>query len=154
MRSKPDPGRAFFLPRLAPMATSKSNSRQPARDAGLALALTLDWPCLRLADAGKPSEHIVLDVSVSPNAKKTEVVGWHDGALRVRLNAPPVDGAANEALRRWLSDEIGIPMANVTLLRGATGRRKQLSLDANAATIAAWLKSLQDKGALAGKQAG
>ena len=131
------------------MATSKSNSRAPTRDAGLALAITLDWPCLRLADAGKPSEHIVLDVSVSPNAKKTEVVGWHDGALRIRLNAPPVDGAANEALRRWLADEIKLTLANVTLLRGATGRRKQLALNGPAPAIASWLQSLRDKGTLA-----
>ena len=63
------------------------------------------WPCLRLEGKG-PQPKVILDLSVSPNAKRTELVGWHDGALRVRLSAPPVDGAANEALRKWLASEL------------------------------------------------
>ena len=133
------------------MATSRSKSSPQSSDDGLALTLTLDWPCLRLADAGKSSQHVVIDISVSPNAKKTEVVGWHDGALRVRLNAPPVDGAANEALRRWLADEIHLQMNRVELLRGATGRRKQLALLCDAAPIVQWLQRLTEAGALSGK---
>jgi uncharacterized protein (TIGR00251 family) len=82
---------------------------------------------------------VILDVSVSPNAKRTEVVGWHDGALRLRLSAPPVDGAANEALRKWLSQELGIPQNRIELLRGATGRRKQWALDIAPDDIVAWL---------------
>jgi hypothetical protein len=46
------------------------------------------WTCLRLEGKGS-AQKVVLDVSVSPNAKKTELVGWHDGALRIRLSAPP-----------------------------------------------------------------
>jgi len=80
-----------------------------------------------------------LDLSVSPNAKRTEVVGWHDGALRVRLAAPPVDGAANDALRRWLADELNLTLARVSLLRGATGRRKQVALDTEPDEVIAWL---------------
>lgn len=94
------------------------------------------WPCLRVDGKGA---RIILDISVSPNAKKTELVGWHDGALRVRLSAPPVDGAANEALRRWLSQELGLPQARVELLRGASGRRKQWALDIDEATVVTWL---------------
>jgi uncharacterized protein (TIGR00251 family) len=82
---------------------------------------------------------LVLDVSVSPNAKKTELVGWHDGALRVRLQAPPVDGAANEALRKWLAKSLGLPLQSVQLIRGDTSRRKQLSLATDASTVSAWL---------------
>jgi len=85
------------------------------------------------------AQRIILDISVSPNAKKTELVGWHDGALRVRLSAPPVDGAANEALRRWLSEQLQVPQARVELLRGATGRRKQWALDISEAQAHAWL---------------
>jgi len=83
----------------------------------------------------------VLDISVSPNAKKTELVGWHDGALRVRLAAPPVDGAANDALRKWLAKEMGIPQSQVELLRGASGRRKQWALDTEPEKVMAWLAS-------------
>jgi uncharacterized protein (TIGR00251 family) len=96
------------------------------------------WPCLRAELKGKVSR-IILDISVSPNAKKTELVGWHDGALRVRLSAPPVDGAANEALRRWLSEQLQVPQARIELLRGASGRRKQWALDITEAQAHAWL---------------
>jgi uncharacterized protein len=96
------------------------------------------WPCLRVEHKGK-GIRVIVDISVSPNAKKTELVGWHDGALRVRLSAPPVDGAANEALRRWLSEQLAVPQARVELLRGATSRRKQWALDVTEAQANSWL---------------
>lgn len=99
----------------------------------------LHWPCLRLDGQGaKPK--VVIDLSVSPNARRTELVGWHDGALRVRLAAAPVDGAANEALRRWLAQELALPQARIELLRGASGRRKQWLIDANPKQVTAWLE--------------
>ena len=101
---------------------------------------TRTWPCLRTETKGGQTR-VILDVSVSPNAKKTEVVGWHDGAVRIRLSAPPVDGAANEALRRWLSKELNAPHASIELLRGASGRRKQWALDLNESQVVAWLSS-------------
>lgn len=81
----------------------------------------------------------VLDVSVVPNAKRTEVDGLHDGALRVRLAAPPVDGKANARLRDWLADELDCPKRALTLLRGETARRKQLQIDLPAAVVDAWV---------------
>lgn len=98
------------------------------------------WPCLRTERKGEQTR-VILDVSVSPNAKKTELVGWHDGALRIRLSAPPVDGAANEALRKWLSKELNVPQARIELLRGASGRRKQWALDLSEPMVIAWLSS-------------
>ncbi|PPE69540.1 DUF167 domain-containing protein [Caldimonas thermodepolymerans] len=85
-----------------------------------------------------------LDVSVIPNAKRTEVVGLHDGALRVRLHAPPVDGKANEALIRWLAEQLGVARASLSLLRGQTARRKTVSLatDASDARLVALLARL------------
>ncbi len=96
------------------------------------------WPCLR-AQGGA----CVLDVSVMPNAKRTAVDGLHDGALRVRLAAPPVDGKANQKLIDWLADELGCPRRAVTLLRGQSARRKQLLLALPAAQVAAWLSASQ-----------
>lgn len=96
------------------------------------------WPCLRLEGKGQ-TQRAILDISVSPNAKKTELVGWHDGALRIRLAAPPVDGAANDALRKWLAHELGLSQSQVELLRGASGRRKQWALDTSIEAVAAWL---------------
>ncbi len=94
-----------------------------------------DWPCLRAtADGGA-----LLDIAVTPNAKRTMADGLHDGALRVRLAAPPVDGKANDTLVAWLADELALPRRGVTLLRGQTARRKQLTLDRPVADVSAWL---------------
>ena len=103
------------------------------------------WPCLRTEVSGKGKQahtRAVLDVSVSPNAPRTEVVGWHDGALRLRLAAPPVDGAANDTLRKWLAQQLDIPQSQVELLRGQTSRRKQWALDTDEAAVCRWLASL------------
>jgi uncharacterized protein (TIGR00251 family) len=68
---------------------------------------------------------VLVDIHVMPNASSTQMQGLHDGALKVRLHAPPVDGKANEALRVWLAQTLGIPKSSVNLERGAAARRKQ-----------------------------
>jgi hypothetical protein len=83
---------------------------------------------------------VLVDVHVMPNAARTQLQGLHDGALRVRLHAPPVDGKANLALRAWLADTLGIPTSAVELIRGATARRKQLRVAAAHAGQAQWLR--------------
>ncbi len=92
------------------------------------------WPCL--AWRGGRSW---LDVVVSPNARRTQADGLHDGALRVRLAAPPVDGKANALLLEWLADELGLPRRAVRLARGESSRRKQIDLDAPPGQVAQWL---------------
>jgi uncharacterized protein (TIGR00251 family) len=67
---------------------------------------------------------IVLRVRVQPRASRTDVVGLHGEALKVRLTAPPVDGAANEALIRFLAERLGIARAGVRVVSGAGGRLK------------------------------
>ena len=96
-----------------------------------------DWPCLKPWPGG-----CQLDVSVVPNARRTAADGWHDGALRLRLNAPPVDGKANAQLIDWLADELGCPKRRVTLLRGDTARRKQLAIELPLDQVANWLDRL------------
>ncbi|WP_036837647.1 DUF167 domain-containing protein [Polaromonas sp. CF318] len=85
---------------------------------------------------------VLVDVHVVPNAAKTQAVGLHgeagQQALRLRLQAPPVDGKANQALVKWLAGCLGIPQQAVTLARGETSRRKQLRVNAAAADWAAW----------------
>lgn len=85
---------------------------------------------------------VLVDVHVVPNAAKTQAVGLHgeDGreALRLRLNAPPVDGKANQAIVKWLAGCLGVPQQAVTLARGETSRRKQLRVSAAAAGRADW----------------
>jgi uncharacterized protein len=69
-------------------------------------------------------------------ADRVDGVG-EDGALRARVAAPPVDGAANEALCRLLARDLGIARGAVRVVAGASGRRKVLEVDADAAVIAA-----------------
>lgn len=92
------------------------------------------WPCLSRHGAA-----LWLAVSVSPNARRTAADGLHDGSLRIRLVAPPVDGKANELLIEWLAGQLGVPRRAVTLVRGQTARRKWLAIDAPAAQVAQWL---------------
>lgn len=70
----------------------------------------------------------VLAVHVQPNAVRTECVGLHGDAVKIRIAAPPVDGAANDELIRYVAGRCGIPRANVAIQSGAEGRRKRLRL--------------------------
>jgi uncharacterized protein (TIGR00251 family) len=81
-----------------------------------------------------------LAVSVQPNAKCTAADGLHDGALRVRLAAPPIDGKANQALIDWLAKELGCPKRAVTVLRGDRSRRKVLAITAPFERVADWVR--------------
>jgi uncharacterized protein len=68
-------------------------------------------------------------VHVQPRASRTGLAGQHGDALKVRLAAPPVDGAANEALVRFLAELLGVPRSAVRLERGTTGRSKLVAVD-------------------------
>jgi uncharacterized protein (TIGR00251 family) len=69
-----------------------------------------------------------LRVRVQPRAKRTEVVGERDGALLVRVNAPPVDGKANAAVCRLLAKRLGVPPSALAVIRGASARDKVVSV--------------------------
>ncbi|MBE0591486.1 MAG: YggU family protein [Gemmatimonadales bacterium] len=70
----------------------------------------------------------VLPVHVQPRASRTEVVGWHGDAVKIRLAAPPVDGAANAALVAFLAERLGLPRGSVTVVAGVKGRRKRVGI--------------------------
>jgi uncharacterized protein (TIGR00251 family) len=72
----------------------------------------------------------LLDVWVQPRAARTAVDGLHDGRLKLRLAAPPVDGAANVALVAYLADLLVLPRSAIAVARGATGRRKTIHIAA------------------------
>jgi uncharacterized protein (TIGR00251 family) len=82
----------------------------------------------------------VIDVSVVPGAKTTVIAGLHDGALRVRLAAPPTDGRANDALIAWFAERLGMARRDVRILRGTSSRRKQVRVEAGIARVATWLQ--------------
>ncbi len=68
-------------------------------------------------------------VHVQPRAARTEAVGRYGDALKIRVHAPPVDGAANAELVRFLADRLGVPQNAVTILSGAGSRRKRVAID-------------------------
>jgi len=79
---------------------------------------------------------LTLRVRVQPRASKDALGGEREGALVVRLTAPPVEGAANEALARFLGKTLGVAPSAVRVVSGASGRNKVVSvtgLDAAAA---------------------
>jgi uncharacterized protein (TIGR00251 family) len=82
------------------------------------------WP-LRARDGA-----VRVAIRVQPRASRTALVGRHGDAIKVQLAAPPVDGAANEALVRWLArDVLGIAPGRVRIVHGDTGRDKILAIE-------------------------
>lgn len=65
-----------------------------------------------------------LKLAVQPGAKHTDVVGIHDACLKIKISAPPVDGAANDEIVSFLSKRLGIKQRQVLLISGAASRRK------------------------------
>jgi uncharacterized protein (TIGR00251 family) len=69
-----------------------------------------------------------LPVRVHPGAKRNEITGTHDGAVKISLTTPPTDGRANDALIAFLAAFLKVPRASITLLTGATSRSKTLRI--------------------------
>lgn len=73
---------------------------------------------------------LILTLHVQPGAGHTQVVGVHGDALKIKLAAPPVDGKANDALLQFLAEAFGVPLRQVTLVRGQTSRAKVVRVNA------------------------
>lgn len=78
------------------------------------------------ADAGG----VLLTLHVQPNAARTEVVGLHGEALKLRVAAPAVDDKANAELLAFLAERLGVRPAAVTLVQGRHARRKKVRVSA------------------------
>ncbi len=71
-----------------------------------------------------------ITVRLQPRASRDEVLGWNEeGALRVRVKAPPVDGTANVALVQLLAKTIGVAKGKIMLVSGATARNKIIEIE-------------------------
>lgn len=71
---------------------------------------------------------IRITVQITPNAKKSEIIGVLDDALKLRLQAQPIEGKANEALVRFLADVLNVPKSVVTITHGHTSKRKIIEI--------------------------
>ena len=69
-----------------------------------------------------------VDLSVTPRASKNSINGVRDGRLVVKVTAPPVDAAANEAVVALMSDVLDVPRRQITIAIGATGRSKTIEI--------------------------
>lgn len=88
-----------------------------------------DW--VRVTEGGL----VVLSLRVQPRASRTELAGILDGQeLRVRVAAPPVDAAANDAVIEVMARACGVPKRQVAIALGGTGRQKTIALRGVSAT--------------------
>ncbi len=69
-----------------------------------------------------------INVRVIPRSSKS-VLEWEQGAIKARLKAPPVDGAANKALIELLAEQLAIPQRAITIVRGAASRQKTVEIE-------------------------
>jgi len=65
---------------------------------------------------------------IQPKASKNEIIGPHNGALKIKITAPPVDGKANAELVEFLSEVLKIPKRRIEILKGETGRNKSVEI--------------------------
>jgi uncharacterized protein len=71
---------------------------------------------------------LIFAVRVIPRSSKSEIVGEYDGALKIKLNSPPVDGAANDELVKLLAKQFGVSRAQIEILSGQTSKSKQVKI--------------------------
>lgn len=71
---------------------------------------------------------LIFSVRVIPRSSKSEIIGEYDRALKVKLNSPPVDGAANTELIKLLAKTFAVSKAQVEILSGQTSKLKQVKV--------------------------
>lgn len=77
-------------------------------------------------DYSVQQEGVTLRVRIQPNASKNEIVGLYDRALKVKIQSPPVDGAANKALLSFLAKTFGLSKQSVKIISGEKNRDKRI----------------------------
>lgn len=98
-------------------------------------------PCIK-----NQSEDVELRIHCQPRASKTEIIGWHGDALKVRITSPPVDGQANIELCQFLARHFGVQGQNVQVLSGKNGRQKRIVIKGRKVhEIQSRLPALQDE---------
>jgi uncharacterized protein (TIGR00251 family) len=83
---------------------------------------------------------IEFDVHVRPRAAHSALAGVHDGALALRVSAPPADGRANDAVIELLAATFGVRASAVEIVRGASSRRKRIRIHGNAGQLSSLLQ--------------
>jgi uncharacterized protein (TIGR00251 family) len=82
-----------------------------------------------------------LEIHITPNASRDVITGWTDsGVLNVKIQSPPVEGAANKGLLRFIAKQTGVSKSRVRIIRGEKSRNKLLEIDGDDADILSALK--------------
>jgi len=97
----------------------------------------LPSPCYQ-----KTAHGLVIRIQVQPRASQNAVAGLHGDALKIRLQAPPVDGAANRMCTDFIAELLQVPRRSVEILAGQTSRAKRLLVRAEPAALPAIEKRL------------
>lgn len=87
-----------------------------------------DESAVEYPDWLKVKDCVTVSVQVTPNARRSEVACADQHSLRIKVKAPPVEGAANEALRAFMASVLGVSIRSIELVRGSTSRLKVLRI--------------------------
>lgn len=89
-------------------------------------------------------KHLILTLHIQTGAKRTEAVGLHGDALKIKLAASPIEGKANAALLKFLAKSFDVPSSRVTLKQGAKSRHKVIEIQQSTCNPKMLFKSLED----------
>ncbi|KAF1084809.1 hypothetical protein SPSYN_01979 [Sporotomaculum syntrophicum] len=82
-----------------------------------------------MLDIKEDSAGVSIKIRVQPRAANNQVAGVMEGALKIRITAPPVDGAANKACCSFIAELLGVAKGQVTVSQGHTGRNKTVRVE-------------------------
>ena len=87
------------------------------------------------------NEGFLINLKISPNASKNEIIKTDEGLLKIKITAQPVDGKANKALIEFLSKSLKVPKTSIEILKGHTGKEKTLLIHSKNIEVIEKLKS-------------
>lgn len=93
----------------------------------------------------KKEDSTILKLYIQPGAKKSEIVGVHGDRLKIRLNAPPVDGKANKELIRFLAKTFDIKKSEIKIIVGLKNRQKDVRISGQIRCALCAVRSAQEK---------
>ena len=71
---------------------------------------------------------VIFNLRIVPNSSKSEILGEFDGSLKIKIAAPPVDGAANAELIKFLAKKLGVAKSAVEIISGQNSKNKQVKI--------------------------
>lgn len=96
------------------------------------------------------TDGVIINLRIVPRSAKNEICGIHDEAIKVRLQAPPVDGKANKALIKFMAKALGIRQSDIEIISGESSRNKRIHV--SGLTAAALMAKVSRQMSVGGKQ--